>query len=61
VANAKPICKPTPEPRGPFNHQPPSFWDAPGAPEVDPGMAIAGFSLLAGTLTVLRARAKRAE
>lgn len=26
------------------------------APEVDPSLAISGFSLLAGTLTVLRAR-----
>jgi hypothetical protein len=28
-------------------------------PEVDPGMAIAGFTLLAGTLTVMRARRAR--
>jgi hypothetical protein len=29
------------------------------APEVDPALAISGFSLLAGTLTVLRARHRK--
>jgi len=29
------------------------------APEVDPGLAIGGFSLLAGTLTVLRAQRRK--
>jgi hypothetical protein len=31
----------------------------PSAPEVDPSLAVAGFSLLAGTLTVLRARSRK--
>jgi hypothetical protein len=29
------------------------------APEVDPGLAVAGISLLAGSLTVMRARSRK--
>jgi hypothetical protein len=36
------------------NHDP----DTPSAPEVDPGMAMSGLALLAGALTVVRARRK---
>jgi hypothetical protein len=42
------------------NHNPPSHQNPPQrAPEVDPSLAIGGFSLLAGTLTVLRARHRK--
>ncbi|MGA7316243.1 MAG: hypothetical protein WBX22_19990 [Silvibacterium sp.] len=48
---------PPPAPPPPPPPPPPS---RPGtAPEVDPSLAIGGFSLLAGTLTVLRARRRK--
>jgi len=42
-ASVEPNCKPIPKP----------------APEVDPSLAVAGISFLAGTLTVLRARRRK--
>lgn len=44
-------------------HADPSYWHKTPppatAPEVDPGMAVSGITLLAGTLTVLRARRRK--
>ncbi|RXS93033.1 hypothetical protein [Silvibacterium dinghuense] len=37
------------------NPQPPT----PTAPEIDPGLAVSGITLLAGTLTVFRARRRK--
>jgi len=47
-------ASPTPEPCSTIN---PTCKKA--APEVDPSLAVAGISLLAGTLAVVRARARK--
>jgi hypothetical protein len=48
------------------NADPDKKWDPPKthrddrtAPEVDPSLAVAGFSLLAGSVAVLRARSRK--
>jgi hypothetical protein len=42
------------DPWKPTPHDPP-----PSAPEVDPGMAISGITLLAGALTVMRSKRRK--
>lgn len=45
---------------GDHHHHPdPPSHDPRQAPEVDPNLAIGGFTLLAGSLTVIRARRKK--
>ena len=55
AANAKPEGWYSP-PKPKYEPPPPPPKCDPVAPEVDPGLAIGAFSLLAGGLTVLRAR-----
>lgn len=55
TANAKPGSWWERE-RPKFDPPKPKFEPVPAAPEVDPGFAMGGLSLLAGALTVLRAR-----
>lgn len=62
AANAKPEdhrFDPPPPPR--WDHDDRKDWKSndPKAPEVDPSLAVVGFSLLAGSLTVLRARNRK--
>lgn len=47
------------DPPKPRYDPPPKCDPTPIAPEVDPGLAIGGFSLLAGALTVLRTRSSK--
>jgi hypothetical protein len=56
LANAHGDRHPAPPPPPP---PPPPVCDPPSAPEVDPGMAISGLTLLAGTLTVMRASRRK--
>jgi hypothetical protein len=41
------------------HHDPDQPRDPKSAPEVDPSLALGGFTLLAGTLTVVRSRRRR--
>ncbi|MBB6146667.1 hypothetical protein HNQ77_004646 [Silvibacterium bohemicum] len=43
----------------PWPHDPGPGHEAPSAPEVDPSLAFSGITLLAGTLTVMRARKRK--